>query len=128
VEDGGMSVTASEIASADAIAVVLTAGVLNEAVNDVASLGGGWRVGVETWRAMRVMPHAILIAPNKFRIKRRAPLLLAARNLQGLEEAARRACSLLDDVLCAWIKLGDSEANAVVEREMLRDSTIGGRA
>jgi hypothetical protein len=121
-------ITASEVASAGAIAVVLSAGVSAEAVDDIASLGGGWQEGVETWRALRAMPHAILLAANRSRIERRAPVLLAARDLQGLEEAARLACSLLDDVLCAWIKLGDSEANAVAEREMLRDSTIGGRA
>jgi hypothetical protein len=107
-----------------AVAIVLDCTTDNETVERLRAFGAGWRFGIDTWRDTQ-LPFLILVAPNEDRIRRGAPLVLAA---EDVAQAAAIACAHLDDVQCAWWFACSTETRRAVEPVLLADVTVGGHA
>lgn len=101
---------------------------LEAVITACRELGGGWIEGAQLWQASQEMPYLLLLAQDSFRISRRAPVVILARDRASLEGALRTACSRLDDVTCAWIRLLEPETQSLVDQVLLSDATPKGRA
>jgi hypothetical protein len=113
-----------DISRAGAVALVLDVAApdVAEIADRFVGFGGGWREGIHLWRGLGMMPYLILIAPNRYRIKRRAPYTVVACNLTALELAVRTACDMLEDVTCAWFLALGPEAHGIVNDMIHVDS------
>lgn len=90
--------------------------------------GGGWSEGVQLFAAHAQIPYLVLAAYEKRRIARRAPLVLLARNEQGLRHALSYTVGRLDDVTCAWLFFCTSETRAIAEPILAAESRTEGTA
>lgn len=91
-------------------------------------LGGGWLEGAQVWEASTEMPYVVLLAHEQIRVRRRAPLVMLARDSESLRAAVRNACSRLSNVTCAWVRLLEPETQSLVDQVLLADATPKGRA
>jgi hypothetical protein len=87
--------------------------------SQIRALGGGWRAGLEAWHACGLR-FALLIAPNPDRMRRRAPLLLAAKDPETLSTVLRTGCAMLDNITCAWLSAIAPDVGGLVDEELLR--------
>jgi hypothetical protein len=114
----------TDISRAGAVALVIDKAAPDAAAiaEGFANFGAGWRQGIETWRGLVMFPYLVLIAPNRRRIKLRAPYSIHARDPMALVSAVRAACDMLDDVTCAWILALGPEPHALVNALIHTDS------
>lgn len=97
-------------------------------LDDITSkLGGGWLQAATIWKGTD-SPYLILIANNPTRIARAAPMALMVVSESDLEWAIGKACTLLDDVKCLWMRLLDSPAMDAVGKVILADAIPQGVA
>ena len=103
-------------------------GDLTSVCEDPALGGGGWADGVRLFAEQGAFSYLVLAAYEKRRIARRAPLILLARDEQGLRHAVGYTCERLDDVTCAWFFFCASETRAIAEPLIAADARSEGRA
>lgn len=114
--------------SAQAACIVGDRAHVADVVAACQKLGGGWIDGGQLWEASPEMPFVVLLAHEPLRIRRRAPVVVLARDAASLQTAVRTACGLLSDITCAWIRLLDPQAQQLVDQVLLGDATSQGRA
>jgi hypothetical protein len=108
-------------------AMVVTRHSINDARDVVKTLGGGWRTGLETWAAMPRMGYALLLAPDRMRIRKAAPFVMMAADRAALLSAVDCACTAMKDVTCEWILPVPVELRDELQRSMLqRSRPVGG--
>lgn len=122
-----MRLDETELAQANAIAVVLGREQETDWVPHLAKMGGGWRGGVELWAGSRAQ-FLVLVAFNRERIQKASPVAILVIDTDGLPQAIECACELLSDVKCLWIQAIEGEALRIVREGVLRDAVPRGRA
>jgi hypothetical protein len=90
--------------------------------------GGGWMDGYRVWSGLPEMQYLVLLADKPLRMRKRAPLVMLGRDQDGLQKALAEACARLDDVVCLWVPLLESDASEIVGKLILADSKAGGTA
>jgi hypothetical protein len=112
------------LGTAGAVTVVMDESTPTATVERIASMGKGWALGVRVWRQTGLR-YLILCAATRERIRKGAPLVLVAGNV---EEVAGAACAELNNVQCAWMFACSPETRSAMESVLLADLTPGGHA
>lgn len=116
------------IAQATAAALVLDRSHIKQFRAGITMMGGGWLIGLQMFEKHPRFKFLFLVAPNKERIHRAAPLVLMAASLNEFHACVHSTVAMMDDVNCLWVRAIEGKPLRILGDAILGDAVPGGSA